>query len=85
MMMFYVPGLNVIRVKNKMKKKAMVTAADIHMNAELKLPVFDKIVSHTVEIQLVLENFVLARDLEHKYYEIKRCERLKEILPPIFG
>ena len=84
MMMFYVPGLNIIRVKNKMKKKAMVTAADIHMNARLDFPVFDKMVSHVVEVQLVLENFVLARDLEHKYYEIKRCERLKEILAPIF-
>ena len=33
---------------------------------------------------LVLENFVLGRDLEHKYYEVKRTEHLREILGPLF-
>jgi hypothetical protein len=36
------------------------------------------------ELQLLLENFVLAKDLEHKYYEIRRATNIKAMLSPIF-
>ena len=67
-----------------MRKRGMVTAADIHMNLKVPIPPFDENLYHIGELQLVLENFVLARDLEHKYYEIKRASKFAELLAPIF-
>ncbi|CAD7925567.1 unnamed protein product [Amoebophrya sp. A120] len=84
-LLLYFPGLDVIRVKNKMKKRDMVTAADIHLNLRIPVPPFTgEKLYHIAELQLLLENFVLVRDLEHRYYEIKRANKFVELLAPVF-
>ena len=62
----------------------LVTSSNIHINFRLKAEKFDGAVVIVGELQLLLENFVLAKDLEHKYYEIRRAENLKALLSPIF-
>ena len=82
--MCYVPGIELIRVKNKMKTKKTLTACDIHTNLKITLPEFGGRITVVTELQLLLENMVLAKDLEHKSYEVKRSTRLPEIMAPIY-
>lgn len=84
-LMYNIPDIEVVRVKNKMKNKKMATAADIHINVRVKPHEFEDELAICGELQLLLEHFVLAKDLEHKYYEIRRAETVRALWAPIFG
>lgn len=78
-------SLKVLSVKNKLRFRPGDgpegdTSASIQINVSLN----SQGEPHVAEIQLVLENMILAKDLEHKYYEFKRAARLTDILKPVF-
>lgn len=77
-------GLEISLVKNKLQERPVATdtSANIHINVEFKS--LHGSARHTAELQLLLENFVLAKNLEHKYYELRRAQKFVEILLPIF-
>merc|ERR1719463_354146 len=39
---------------------------------------------HTAEVQLMLQDFLLTTELEHKFFEIKRVEDFRGLLLPVF-
>ena len=71
-------------MKNKMTSKKTLTACDIHMNIKFTVPMFGGRITVIAELQLLLQNLLLAKDLEHKSYEVKRSTHLPEILAPIY-
>ena len=73
-----------IRVKNKMATKKTLTACDIHMNVKFTVPAFGGRITVIAELQLLLQNLLLAKDLEHKSYEVKRSTLLTELMAPIY-
>lgn len=77
---FRVPKFKVLLCKNKLLKPPKGdTSCNIHLNVRFKVQGEE----HTAEIQLLLENFLIAKDLEHKYYEFRRATRLSELLAPV--
>lgn len=77
---FKQPKLKVCVAKNKLLSRPEGdTSCNIHLNVRFDVQGEE----HTAEIQLLLETFVIAKDLEHKYYEFRRATRLVEILEPV--
>lgn len=78
--MYKVPELTVVACKNKLLKPPEGdTSCNIHLNVCFEVQNEE----HTAEIQLLLENFLIAKDLEHKYYEFRRAKKVMEILNPV--
>jgi len=74
-------GMEVVSAKNKLLVRPDTdTSVNIHLNVRFSVQGEE----HTAEVQLLLQNFVLAKDLEHKYFEFRRAGRPMEILAPIF-
>jgi hypothetical protein len=79
-LVYQVPGLEVVACKNKLQKRPdKDLSLDIHLNVRFSVQ-GDK---HVGEVQLLFEHFLVARDLEHKYYEIRRATRLADVLAPV--
>lgn len=80
--MFEVPKLDIVSCKNKLTTSpSNDTSCCIHINV-----LFDvQGEQHLAELQLVLESFCIAKDLEHKYYEFRRAETLAELLAPVLA
>eukprot|EP00746_Dinoflagellata_sp_MGD_P029754 gnl/MRDRNA2_/MRDRNA2_17054_c0_seq1.p1 gnl/MRDRNA2_/MRDRNA2_17054_c0~~gnl/MRDRNA2_/MRDRNA2_17054_c0_seq1.p1 ORF type:complete len:245 (+),score=55.43 gnl/MRDRNA2_/MRDRNA2_17054_c0_seq1:79-735(+) len=73
-------NLRVICLKNKLVKPPnQDTSASLHLNVRFDVQGEE----HTAEVQLVLESFLVPKDLEHKYYQLRRSHRLCEVLAPI--
>jgi len=78
----WIPELRVVRCKNKLLKPPANNdhALNIHLNVEFDV----QGETHIAEIQLLLEAFLIAKDLSHKYYEYHRATQVHEILGPVF-
>lgn len=74
-----IPGIEVVRNKNKLCVPE-TTSFSLQLNVRISFSGIE----HTAELQLLLESFVVAQDLEHKYYELKRAMSLNSVLSPIF-
>lgn len=76
-------GLRIVSCKNKLLSRPSGddTSANIHLNVQFRCLGG---AHHVAELQLLLENFVLAKNLEHQYYELRRAKRIGEVLNPIF-
>lgn len=73
--------LEVLTSKNKlMKRPSEDTSVSIQLNVGIN--VHGEM--HVAEVQLILEQFLCAKDLEHKYYEYRRALKLYELLAPVF-
>merc|ERR1719487_525846 len=69
-------------IKNKLLKSPKEEAArTVHINVCFGV----QGEQHTGEIQLILEDFLIALDLNHKYYEFQRASQFSEVLLPIFN
>eukprot|EP00746_Dinoflagellata_sp_MGD_P141912 gnl/MRDRNA2_/MRDRNA2_74928_c0_seq1.p1 gnl/MRDRNA2_/MRDRNA2_74928_c0~~gnl/MRDRNA2_/MRDRNA2_74928_c0_seq1.p1 ORF type:complete len:811 (-),score=110.47 gnl/MRDRNA2_/MRDRNA2_74928_c0_seq1:86-2518(-) len=75
-----IPELRCVQAKNKLlKPPTKDMSCDIHVNVRFDVHGEE----FTAEIQLVLQHFLIATDLEHKYYQFRRTTRLSEILTPV--
>lgn len=74
-------NFEVIACKNKLKERP---ETDTSVSFQLLVSMGSRGESHVAELQLLLDNFLVAKDLEHKYYEFRRAEKLSEILMPVF-